>query len=82
MRNVVPNKDEAMDLAKKILNKIIAKAPIAVENVIKSVNAGYSFEHAGYAAESKYFAECSITEDFKEGTSAFLEKRAASFKGK
>ena len=61
--------------------KITSKGPIAVSNVIKSVNAGYQFEDAGYSAEAKFFAECAITSDFKEGTTAFLEKRAANFKG-
>jgi enoyl-CoA hydratase len=82
VNHVVPTKQEALDLAKKILLKIASKAPIAIDNIIKSVNAGFAFENAGYEAESKYFAECSTTEDFKEGTTAFLEKRQATFKGK
>jgi enoyl-CoA hydratase len=55
---------------------------VAISNVIKSVNAGFGFEKEGYEAEAKYFAECSATEDFKEGTTAFLEKRPAVFKVK
>lgn len=81
VNHVVSNVEELAALAHKIITKILGKSPIAVANVIKSVNAGYSFEHAGYAAEANYFAECATTKDFKEGTSAFLEKRQPSFKG-
>jgi enoyl-CoA hydratase len=82
VNHVVANNEELMALANKIMNKILAKGPVAVTNVIKSVNAGYGFENAGYEAEAKYFAECATTEDFKEGTSAFIEKRKANFSGK
>jgi enoyl-CoA hydratase len=82
VNHVVANNEELMSLANKIMNKILAKGPVAVTNVVKSVNAGYGFENAGYEAEAKYFAECATTEDFKEGTSAFIEKRKANFTGK
>lgn len=82
VNHVVPTKQEAMDLAQKILLKIIGKAPIAVANIIKSVNAGFAFEDKGYEAEANNFAACSTTQDFKEGTSAFLEKRKAKFNGR
>lgn len=82
VNHVVGTKQEAIDMATKILKKITSKAPIAIENIIKSVNAGFSFENAGYDAEALYFSTCSTTEDFKEGTSAFLQKRPPNFKGK
>lgn len=82
VNHVVNTRAEAIELATKILKKIVSKAPIAVANIIKSVNEGFSFEQSGYSAEAKLFAECSTTEDFKEGTSAFLEKRQPNFKGK
>jgi enoyl-CoA hydratase len=82
VNHVVATKPEALEFAKKMLTKIISKAPIAIDNIIKSVNAGFAFEMSGYEAEAKYFAECSTTKDFKEGTSAFLEKRQPVFKGK
>jgi enoyl-CoA hydratase len=82
VNHVVATRDELIALTEKIMSKIISKGPIAIANVIKSVSAGFSFEVDGYRAEASLFAECSTTEDFKEGTSAFLEKRIASFKGK
>lgn len=81
VNHVVGNLDELMALAGKIMSKILSKGPVASANVIKSVNAGFAFEQAGYSAEAKYFAECATTNDFKEGTTAFLEKRQPAFKG-
>jgi enoyl-CoA hydratase len=82
VNHVVANKTELLALAEKILSKILAKGPIAVANVIKSVNAGFGFETHGYQTEAELFAACSTTADFKEGTSAFLEKRPPAFQGK
>lgn len=82
VNHVVASQAELMELAHKILNKIVQKAPVAVANVIKSVNAGYAFENAGYQSEAENFADCATTQDFKEGTSAFLEKRKPDFKGR
>jgi enoyl-CoA hydratase len=82
VNHVVSNRDELMALAEKIMNKIIGKGPVAVAQVIKSVNAGYAFEGAGYEAEADAFGKCAATNDFQEGTSAFLEKRPAVFTGK
>lgn len=81
VNHVVANRDELMALAGKIMAKILGKGPMAVANVIKSVNAGFHFESAGYASEASLFAACAATRDFREGTAAFLEKRPASFKG-
>ncbi|HEX6889591.1 MAG TPA: enoyl-CoA hydratase-related protein [Chryseolinea sp.] len=82
VNHVVSNKDELMDLAEAIMKKIIANAPGAIAKIIKSVNAGYEFENAGYKSEAENFAACIETEDFKEGTKAFIQKRKPSFTGK
>lgn len=81
VNHVVPNREALMSLAEKIVTKIIAKGPLAIARTIASVNAGFGFEEAGYHAEATHFAACSSTEDFREGTTAFLEKRPPVFKG-
>jgi enoyl-CoA hydratase len=81
VNHVVATRNELMAVVEKIMLKILNKGPVAVASVINSVNAGFSFESAGYAAEASYFAACAATGDFKEGTAAFLEKRPPSFKG-
>jgi enoyl-CoA hydratase len=82
VNHVVANREELMTLAHKIMTKMISKGPIAIANSIKSINAGFSFENAGYDAEARLFAECATTQDFKEGTNAFIEKRQPQFTGK
>jgi enoyl-CoA hydratase len=81
MVNKVTSPDELLPKAKEILTTIQSKAPIAVSKVIETVN---NFDHGqqGYDFEVKKFAECFQTEDMKEGTSAFLEKRKANFSGR
>lgn len=82
VNHVVANRDELMALSLKILGKIAAKGPVAVSKVISSVNAGFSFEQAGYDAEAANFAACTTTTDFTEGTTAFIEKRQPNFTGR
>ena len=82
VNHVVANRDELMDLATKMMTKILSKSPVAIEHVIKSVNAGFNGEEGGYLTEAESFAACAASEDFKEGTNAFMEKRKADFKGK
>ncbi len=82
VNHVVANKDELMSYSTTLMNKILSKSPIAIANIIKSVNAGFAFEKDGYEAEATNFAACATTEDFKEGTTAFIEKRKPVFKGK
>lgn len=66
----------------KMASKIAQNAPLALANAIKSVNAGFSSSKMGYQAEIDAFGACFATSDFKEGTTAFLEKRKPIFKGK
>ena len=78
---VVPS-DELLNKTKTILDIINAKAPLAVAGCIKAANAVYDETKNGFEEEIKEFGDCFITEDMKEGTTAFLEKRKAEFKGK
>ena len=81
MVNKVVAQNELLNEAKKILNIIHTKAPLAISKVIEVIN---NFDHTqqGYDFEIKKFGECFSTEDVKEGVTAFLEKRKANFKGK
>ena len=67
--------------ARELVDAIAAKAPVAVAGIIESVNAHDDYTLDGYAAEVHNFGKCCNTEDFREGASAFVEKRAAVFKG-
>jgi len=78
---VVPSGAE-IARAKELIEKIAAKAPVAIAKVIEAVNAYYEAAHGGYVAEVSAFGECCDTSDFREGAAAFLEKRPAQFRGK
>jgi enoyl-CoA hydratase/carnithine racemase len=69
--------------AEAILKQIFANAPIAIKHSLAAVNKGLEISQAeGLALEASFFGLCAGTEDKKEGTSAFLEKRAAKFQGR
>jgi enoyl-CoA hydratase len=80
--NYVTPLADLLTKTKEILQKIHTKAPVAVAKVIACVNDAAKGETAGFTNEIKRFGECFATEDMKEGTGAFLEKRKAIFKGK
>jgi len=73
---------ELLGKAKEILQKIQSKAPIAISKVISCVNDAAKADPDGFANEVARFGECFETEDMREGTTAFLEKRKAAFNGK
>lgn len=80
--NYVTTQEELLPKAIALLTNINTKAPIAIANCIKTVNAVYDKTKDGFAEEVKAFGECFETQDMKEGTNAFLEKRKAVFVGK
>jgi len=73
---------ELQGKTREICQKIQGKAPIAVTKVIYCVNEAARADANGFANEIKRFGECFATEDMREGTGAFIEKRKAIFKGK
>src|ERR1700682_5815591 len=69
--------------AEAILKQIMANAPIAVKFSLEAANKGLETSQSeGLALEASYFGICAATEDKKEGTSAFLEKRTPQFRGR
>lgn len=78
---ITESTDDLMVKCKEILGKILSKAPLAVGMVVNCVNAAYDPEQRGYQTEANSFANCCKSNDFKEGTSAFLEKRTPNFQG-
>jgi enoyl-CoA hydratase len=81
VNHVTPTKEEAMAKAEEILRKIMSKAPLAISMIIDCVNAAFVPEENGFQTEANSFARCVKSGDYKEGTSAFLEKRKPVFKG-
>ena len=86
--NHVTTSESLLERTKDILLIIQSKAPVAVGKVIECINvavvsdSAYTNGKSGYDKEIEAFGDCFITEDMKEGTTAFLEKRKAAFKGK
>jgi len=90
--NYVVPQDQLLSKARSVLEVINTKAPLAVAQCIQAANAAYGNRPldtstaytylSGYDVEVSSFGECFATDDMKEGTAAFLEKRKANFSGK
>ena len=82
VNEVVPSAD-LITRAEAMLNQIFANAPVAVKYSLEAVNKGLEASQAeGLALEASLFGLCAGTDDKKEGTQAFLEKRKPQFQGK
>ncbi|MGB5461936.1 MAG: enoyl-CoA hydratase-related protein [Aureibaculum sp.] len=77
--NYVVSQDELLPMAEKIAGKITLNSPSAISAAIKAVNANFKDGVNGFKIEIEEFGKCFGTEDFEEGTTAFLEKRKANF---
>ena len=78
--NHVTSQEELLGECKKIALKIVKNSSTAIASAIRAVNAGYTDGINGFEVEIEEFGKCFGTEDFKEGTTAFIEKRKANFK--
>ncbi|NDP27546.1 MAG: enoyl-CoA hydratase [Flavobacterium sp.] len=81
VNHVVPQ-SELFSAYMTIATRIMKNSPIAIGKAIEAVNANFASGVNGFDVEIKNFGDCFATGDFKEGTTAFLEKRKAEFKGK
>ena len=80
--NHVVAQEELLDFTKGIASKIANNSSVAIAKAIEAINANFEDGTNGYEVEIKNFGLSFGTEDFKEGTTAFLEKRKADFPGK
>ncbi len=82
VQRVVP-KGQAVEEAKKLMKKIMAKGPVAIRMAKKAINEGLGMSlRAGLDLEGQCEGVCFGSEDKNEGAKAFLEKRTPQFKGK
>ncbi len=80
VNQVVPQ-EELMQAAEAMAHSFMKNSIVAMGFAIEAVNAGLLEGSVGYDVEVQAFGDCFETEDFKEGTSAFLEKRKPNFPG-
>ncbi len=79
--NHVTSQEDLLVVSRKIATKIMRNSSVAIASAIIAVNAGYMEGQNGYDEEIRQFGKCFGTADFREGTTAFLEKRKADFPG-
>jgi enoyl-CoA hydratase len=83
LANMVVKTEELMDVAKKVANKIVEKAPLAVKMALIAVNQGVQTDQeTGLILEAAFGNLVLVSEDKEEGVKAFIEKRKPNFKGK
>jgi enoyl-CoA hydratase len=80
--NHVTTPEALIPFAQKMASKIARNSAVAISAAIRAINDNFNDGVNGYETEISEFGKCFGTEDFKEGTTAFLEKRKADFPGK
>src|SRR5690554_2429666 len=80
--NHVTSPEELLEFTEKIASKIMKNSSVAISAAIKAINANYEDGENGFDVEIEEFGNCFGTEDFEEGTQAFLQKRKADFPGR
>ncbi len=80
--NHIFKQDILLSESMKLMQKITSKAPLAVADIIDSVNAHYNKTTDGFEVEVENFSQLFETKDFKEGVDAFLNKRPSKFEGR
>lgn len=77
--NHVVSQEELLSFCEDLAKKIARNSPMAISAAIKAVNANYKESVNGFEVEIEAFGNCFGTDDFEEGTTAFLEKRKPRF---
>lgn len=80
--NHLVEQEELLDKCYEIAKHITKNSSVAISAAIKAINSGFKEGESGYKTEVEAFAHCFTTDDFKEGTTAFLEKRKPTFPNK
>jgi enoyl-CoA hydratase len=80
--NHVTSQDDLLPLCMKVSSKISRNSSVAISAAIRAINANFEDGINGFDVEINEFGNCFGTQDFVEGTTAFLEKRKADFPGK
>ena len=80
--NHVTTQAELLERCRQIAGRIAMNSPVAVASAIRAINAGFTDGVDGFEKEIEEFGKCFGTDDFKEGTQAFVEKRKANFPGR
>ena len=79
--NIITANESLITKSIEILNKILENSPLAITSIINAVNAFFSHNINGFESEIKEFEKCFGSNDFIEGTDAFISKRKPNFNG-